>query len=46
VWAAFQVHLGKNPLSGVVFWLANTDRTRLELLYRDGTGECAGGAAG
>ena len=38
LWAAAQEQLGEDPKSGAVFAFINKDRTRLKLLYWDGTG--------
>ena len=38
LWAAAQERLGEDPKSGAVFCFINKDRTRLKLLYWDGTG--------
>src|SRR5213596_843961 len=38
LWAAAQERLGEDPKSGAVFVFINKDRTRLKLLYWDGTG--------
>jgi transposase len=38
LWAAAQEKLHEDPKSGAVFAFINKDRTRLKLLYWDGTG--------
>lgn len=38
LWAAAQEQLGEDPKSGAVFGFINKERTRLKLLYWDGTG--------
>lgn len=38
LWAAAQERLGEDPRSGAVFCFINKERTRLKLLYWDGTG--------
>jgi transposase len=38
LWAAVQEQLHEDPKSGAVFCFINKDRTRLKLLYWDGTG--------
>jgi transposase len=38
LWAAAQEQLGEDPKSGAVFAFINKERTRLKLLYWDGTG--------
>ena len=38
LWAAAQEQLHEDPKSGAVFAFINKDRTRLKLLYWDGTG--------
>ena len=38
LWAAAQDQLHEDPKSGAVFCFINKDRTRLKLLYWDGTG--------
>ena len=38
LWAAVSEQLGEDPKSGAVFCFINADRTRLKLLYWDGTG--------
>lgn len=38
LWAAASEQLGEDPKSGAVFCFINKDRTRLKLLYWDGTG--------
>ena len=38
LWAAAQETLGEDPKSGAVFGFINKERTRLKLLYWDGTG--------
>lgn len=38
LWAAAQEQLGEDPKNGAVFAFINKERTRLKLLYWDGTG--------
>ena len=38
LWAAAQEHLQEDPKNGAVFAFINKERTRLKLLYWDGTG--------
>ena len=38
LWAAAQEQLGEDPKGGAVFCFTNKERTRLKLLYWDGTG--------
>lgn len=38
LWAAAQEQLNEDPKSGAVFCFINKERTRLKLLYWDGTG--------
>jgi transposase len=38
LWAHAEQALGENPKSGALFVLANKNRDRLKVLYRDGTG--------
>ncbi len=38
LWSAAAERLGEDPKSGAVFGFINKDRTRLKLLYWDGTG--------
>ena len=38
LWAAAQEQLGEDPKSGALFAFINKERTRLKLLYWDGTG--------
>lgn len=38
LWAAVQQQLGEDPKSGAMFCFTNRERTRLKLLYWDGTG--------
>lgn len=38
LWAAAQQQLGEDPKSGALFCFTNRERTRLKLLYWDGTG--------
>lgn len=38
LWAAASEQLHEDPKSGAVFVFINRERTRLKLLYRDGTG--------
>ena len=38
LWAAVSEQLGEDPKSGALFAFTNAERTRLKLLYWDGTG--------
>ena len=38
LWAAAQQQLGEDPKAGALFAFTNRERTRLKLLYWDGTG--------
>jgi transposase len=38
LWSAAQEKLGEDPKNGAIFIFINKDRTRLKLLYWDGTG--------
>jgi transposase len=38
LWAAAQLQVGEDPKQGAVFCFTNRGRTRLKLLYWDGTG--------
>ena len=38
LWAAAQEQLGEDPKNGALFAFINKERTRLKLLYWDGTG--------
>jgi transposase len=38
LWAAARDQLGEDPKNGAVFIFTNKDRTRVKLLYWDGTG--------
>lgn len=40
LWTAAQQHLGEDPKSGALFVFGNRRRTRLKILYFDGTGLC------
>lgn len=40
LWAAVQTQLGEDPKCGALFCFINKERTRLKVLYWDGTGVC------
>ena len=40
LWAAAQQQLGEDPKSGALFVFGNRRRTRIKILYFDGTGVC------
>lgn len=46
LWAAAQQQLGEDPKAGALLVFTNRERTRLKLLYWDGTGVGACEAAG
>lgn len=40
LWSAAATQLGEDPKSGAIFAFTNRDRSRLKLLFWDGTGVC------